>query len=389
MDANRALLLIALGGLLLLGGCAGPGPRPAGRLDSLKPDRIIALATGETLTLPRLVERLLRAEVVFIGEYHEHPRQHVHQLELIQNLFALDRRLVIGLEVFARPQQELLDQWVAGSMGEDEFTARVLGSLLSPEAFAVYLPLLQWTRENGVPLLALNAPHGLAAQVAERGLSSLTGDDRRWAAREIELGPPAYRARVLQAFKHHRPGLNPDNFFAAQVLWDETMAETLTDYLTSARGRGRRAVVICGNEHVWSGYGLPDRVARRFSGGQARLIAPLATEDETLTPAVADYAWVTAPAPSGRRARLGVELSAGPAGTVSIGRVAPGSEAESLGLRPGDRLLELDGRPIKSALDLHQAVMVNGSAREHLLTVDRDGTILKFKFKFREQPNNK
>ncbi|MEW5723849.1 MAG: ChaN family lipoprotein [Thermodesulfobacteriota bacterium] len=373
-------LILALAALVF-SGCA-PGLRVAGVEDLVEPDRIIELATGEALTPGELLERLARADVVFLGEYHQHALQHRNQLLLIEGLFMRRRELVVGLEMFSRPDQGLLDDWVAGRIGEEEFAERVVGPIINQETFEVYQPLLLWARQNRVPLLALNAPREITARVAREGLAGLSGPQRLGIAREVVLGPAPYKMRVARAFGHHQAVHDLDHFFAAQVVWDETMAETLADYLSSPEGRGRPAVVICGNEHVFHGWGVPGRVARRLAASQVLVLAPVTMDDETLGSGDADFIWVTAPQPPQKRLRLGIETAQG--GLV-VSRVSAHSEAERIGLRPGDRLLLLDGEEMGSLMDLHRAAVKGGAGVEHTLVVLRDGQRLTFHFRFREE----
>lgn len=388
MIFNPARIRLPLYAALILAlawGCAAPGLRLAGERGVLEPNRIIELKTGQDLTPGELVARLASARIVFIGEMHRHPLQHRHQLEIIKGLWERNRGLVLGLEVFARPHQDLLDRWVAGEMEEDEFKEKLQDGILNRSTLEVYFALLDWARETKVPVLALNAPRAVTAQVARSGLAGLTEKQRRDTAKDIRLGPEAYKQRVGRAFHGHATAGGLDNFFAAQVVWDETMAETLTDYLASAAGQDRQAVIICGNEHIFYGYGVPNRVARRWSGSQARILMLVPSDDEALTPKAADFVWVTPPAPPRKRLRLGVRLKADSPGELVVDSVVPGSEAERIGLEPGDKLLKMDGRPLRSFMDLHRAAVADGPDREHDLTVDREGRILKFSFRFRKE----
>ena len=216
--------------------------------------------------------------LIFLGEIHDHPLQHQRQLEIIQALWARDRNMVIGLELFEHPSQFMLDQWTKGLIFKDDFK-KELQADLSPDILAVYYPLLAWAGKRGVPLLALNLPRKISALVARNGLTGLSDEQVRALPREIEVGPDEYRQRVARAFKHHGMFMDLEKFFTAQVVRDEAMAQTLTDYLSAPENENVRAVVIAGNEHVAGGYGLPDRVARRLPEARASLLMPDAHDD--------------------------------------------------------------------------------------------------------------
>lgn len=366
--------------LALVCGCAPTG-RLTGWGEVEEHDRIIDLKTGLSLSQPGLFDRLSRADIVFLGEIHNHPAQHRRQLEIVRELWTHYPDLVIGLEVFSRKYQRLLDDWIRGEVTSRDFEKKVVGRIMNRETFEVYYPLLDWARRKNITLLALNAPRNISALVARKGLAGLNRTQRNQIAGDIHLGPDAYRDRVARAFAHHQGLGDLDNFFAAQVVWDETMAETLTDFLKSPEGQGRRAVVIAGNEHVFRGQGLPDRVARRYSAVQTIVLMPVAGNQDMLVPSGGDFAWVSGPGPHARRPRLGVVLSR-KSGQIVVESVAPQSEAVRIGLKPGDRLLELNGRDIESAMDLHRAALEKGSVAEHKLTVERNGRLLEFDFKF-------
>lgn len=381
--------LALLAGFLLLSalatGCGGPGLRVPGRFNPVPPDRIIDLKSGREINVQTLVRELSTARIVVLGEYHQHPGQHRNQLAILEGLRALNPRMLVGVEIISKSQQSLLNDWVEGRIPEKEFENLVAGRMLRPETFAVYYPLFRWARNHKIKLLALDIPRSLAGKIARQGLAALTSQERQMAAREIRVGPPAYRKRVLRVFSAHRALPNQDLFFKAQVVRDETMAETLVDYLKSPEGLNLSAVVITGNEHVIGGHGIPDRAARRMNGKVLSVLMLLNVEDKRLAASDADYVWVTGPAPKRKRLRLGVRLARDASGSLSIRSVVPGSEAERIGLKPGDRLVTLNGHPIKTFMDFHNAAVKGGTKRLHQLTVKRNGRLMTFPFRFQRE----
>ncbi|MEM6714661.1 MAG: ChaN family lipoprotein, partial [Cyanobacteria bacterium P01_C01_bin.147] len=140
-----------------------------------------------------------------------------------------------------------------------------------------YAPFLQFAQAHELPVLALNAPAEITRQVAREGLASLAGDDLRYIPplTEIDTSNADYRAFVAEAFGAHgdHGGFNLDNFFAAQVMWDETMAMTIADFKTA--NPDTQVVVLAGNGHVIYGHGIPDRVERRLGDDLAQQIVIL------------------------------------------------------------------------------------------------------------------
>ena len=360
---SRLFLLIAI--LMTISGCAGSGLRIAGREGALEENAIYDLRTGQKLTLQELVGKLSGVRVIFIGEQHIHKGQHGNQLELLKALHEMDPKLALGLEVFPKTSQELLDLWIEGKLTEGEFSRRVVEDVLNIQTLDVYFPILDYARRVGMPLLALNAPRSITGKVARGGLAGLTSEERARIPDELVIGPDEYRERVSQAFAGHAGHVDLDNFFAAQVIWDETMAQTAADFLSSPKGMTYRLVVICGNEHVFRRHGIPARLARRNDSPQAVLLCPITTENDSLGPSEADYLWATPPEKPMKRPRLGVSLEK----DLTVISTAPESEAERIGLQPGDRLLEMDGQVLETVMDLHRAAVGKEPNAVHTLTV--------------------
>ena len=380
MTGTQARLIIGVFIMaVMLNGCS-TGLYQAGRTGELRPGDIVDLKQGRDLTLDQLATSLQGAKVIFIGEIHDHPQGHQAQFRIIKALYHQDPDLVIGLELFERPDQGLLDRWINGSITPKDFQAQVEGKILSPSIYQVYEPLLVWARGQGVPLLALNAPRRVVSRVAMEGLESLDPWDRSAVARDVVVGPPEYRDRVTRMLPHHH-GFSPDRFFTAQLVWDETMAETLTDYLQSPAGHHRRAVVIAGNEHIWNGYGVPRRTLRRLAVPTTALVMPEADDDEVLGAETADFAWILSPKKHPSRGRLGIEITTRD-GALMVAAVQPDSLARRIGLAKGDHLVTLNQAPLSNAMDLHRAVMAAGPDNLQTLVVGRDGKRIEFRFRF-------
>ena len=72
-------------------------------------------------------------------------------------------------------------------------------------------------------------------------------------------------------------------------------------------------------------------------------------------------------------ARIAHKRGSGPTSGAYIGQVKPGSPAEQAGLRPGDVITELGGRPIHVAADVHTAMASHHPGDRLGLTYDRNG----------------
>ncbi len=63
------------------------------------------------ISFGEFTDRLLDADIVCIGETHDSELHHRVQLQIIKALFARDERLGVGMEMFQRPFQGILDRY--------------------------------------------------------------------------------------------------------------------------------------------------------------------------------------------------------------------------------------------------------------------------------------
>ena len=244
---------------------------------------------------PQSIEPLAAADIVFLGETHDSMEDHEAQLEIIKQLYAKNPDLAIGMEMFQRPYQDMLDRYIAAEISEEEFLEESQYERLWGFPWELYAPILRFARENKIPVLALNAPNDAVSRVAREGLETLTAEDLVYIPpiSELDLSNDNYRNFVQGAFGAHgaHGDFNFDNFFAAQVIWDETMAAAITDY--RSLNPDSQVVVLAGQGHVIFGYGIPDRVQRRL-GDETNIQKVLLNPNAQFTlygQAIADMFW--------------------------------------------------------------------------------------------------
>lgn len=260
--------------------------------------------SAESLTRAALLDRLAASNVVYLGEYHDRVYDHEAQLEIIRELQRRNPKIMIAMEMFQRPFQEAIDAYLAGEIDEAELVDRTEYETRWGYPWELYAPILRWAREANIPVIAANAPAELTRKVAAEGLAGLRGEDFRDIPpiAEIRLDDADYRNALYQFFQMHmgfhsaseddthtasettsNPTTNPsdnpststatntatnqdgfERFFAAQVLWDETMAEAIaTAYHDDP---DRQIIVIAGRGHIAYNFGIPSRVQRRVMG---------------------------------------------------------------------------------------------------------------------------
>ena len=262
---------------LLLAACATTPPvNDAGTLYHYQ----LKAPQGEALTLEQALARVADADIVLVGELHTHPAVHLLQARMLAGLAADGRPLVLSMEQFSRADQPVLDAYLAGRIGE---AALIRDGNTWPNYQSDYRPLVEFAKAHHLPVIAANAPKPLVSCVGQEGpawLDQLPASRRSQLARTLTLGDDPYRQKFMASL-HHGDADSNTRRFAAQTSWDDTMAESMVDYLRSHPGQ--RIMHIAGNFHVEGGLGLASRIASRNPDLKVALVVP-----ELTTPQAGD-----------------------------------------------------------------------------------------------------
>jgi len=379
MMRPRSWATLALGATLL-GGCAatsawadGNGLTPYPLEKALHADSLIHLPTGTVMNFWQAMDMIAAAKVIYIGEMHTNFQAHEAQRRVIEEL---ERRfpgkVAIGMEMFREPQQPSLERWKRGELSERAFLKESKWFDNWGSDFGLYRGILDFARDRRMDVIALNPSKEVQKQFAQAGAGALPPEIAAKVP-QTDFSDPFQRALLESVFAGHDAGKKDpaagakmfDSFYRTQVLWEETMASRIVDYLNSPAGAGKRMVVIAGGFHVRYGLGVPRKALRRAAWPYVIVLPTELSIPEELkaeltmkidTPEIpllaGDFAWMVPyeDVPT-KKVRLGVAMRI-EAGTVLIDKVLPGSPAEQVGLKAGDAFISLDGLPIEEQGDV-------------------------------------
>ncbi|KAM3113778.1 ChaN family lipoprotein [Phormidesmis sp. 146-33] len=247
-----------------------------------------------------VLTQLSQSSVVYLGETHDSPDDHRAQLEIIQSLHRSNPNIAIALEMFQRPYQSVIDRYLAGEITEPQLQELSQFQKRWGFPWEYYAPILRFAKANRLPVIALNTPSEVTRKVARGGLKSLTLSDRRFIPplSEIRAEPEAYRQRMRQIYEQIHQGKGSsdrfESFFLAQILWDETMADRISQFLKATPKT--QVIVLAGQGHILYGDGIPSRVARRMLNNPqfSQSLVLLNPPTEFTTPQdrpIADFFW--------------------------------------------------------------------------------------------------
>lgn len=352
---------------------------------------IVHLPTGLPVSQEQLFTIAGDARIVYLGETHDNPASHRLEVQLLEALAGRHPgRQALGMEMFSRSQQPALDRWVAGELTEKAFLRESRWFENWGMDFGYYRGLLNLARERRIPVIALNAEKGLVAALRSNTPEEL-GAGERAQLPDLDPTDPYHRALVEAIFGDSRhKGMQLGGFVRIQTLWDETMAESAARYLASPAGSDKHLLVVAGGNHVQSGFGIPRRVFRRLPTsylliGGREINIPADKLDRMMDVELPDFPMVpydfivhlTYEDLPQTGVTLGVMMEPAPAGRgLVVKNVAPASNAERAGLRPGDLLMAIDGEALTESFDLVYALKQKEPGSHGLLQIERQGQVL-------------
>lgn len=283
-----------LGASMASQGCAAPGPAPndpsraaatpgplrPGALANIELD-VSTLGRRGFVSEEQWFAELDRVSLVCLGEQHDNLVHHALQRRVLSRVLdrakASERAVALGLEMFQRPAQAALDAFRRGEIDESALLERSEYEARWGYDFEYYRDSINLTRAHGGGLLALNAPKEWTKSVAKRGLAGLGAVGASLNASDLVLDDADHQrffSRAMGAFHGaaHRHGVghsqasvdwSAEPFYAAQVVWDETMADTAARWL--AETPGGLVIVLAGAGHCHRSA-IPRRFERRQPG---------------------------------------------------------------------------------------------------------------------------
>jgi uncharacterized iron-regulated protein len=191
---------------------------------------------GAVKTLDQVADDLSRYDVVFFGEFHGHSGIHLAQMQVFKALQQRYADMTLSLEQFERDTQPLLDQYLAGEIGEKVLQKDGRGW---PNYEQSYRPLVEFAKDNSLPVVAANAPKQAVICVSKKGpeiLDEIPMPDRNWVAAELHIEEGAYldkyRSFIMSSSTHgpdKKDAGDADKYSRCVDTKTETETETETE----------------------------------------------------------------------------------------------------------------------------------------------------------------
>ena len=214
-------------------------------------------------SLDELTDEIVNKKIVYIGEIHNNPVHHEVQLEIIKKLHGKNNKIAIGMEMFQDDFQDSIDMFLSGRISEAEFLKNTEYEKRWGFDYEFYKPIIDYARENKIPVVALSVNSEIIKRISEKGLANLNSAELGMLPEGIDFTNNDYREYLGEIFKDHPKSDKSDfnKFYNIQIIWDESMASNINRFLSN--NKDITLIVLAGNGHIVYSYGIPGRSYRR------------------------------------------------------------------------------------------------------------------------------
>lgn len=190
-----------------------------------KPAYRIFTKEGKPVDYGTLTASFAGKDIILFGELHNNSVIHWLELQVLKTLQEREKTVTVGLEMFERDDQIVLDEYLKGTIKETHLLreAKVWDNYKTD-----YKPLVEFARANNMGVIATNIPRRYANLVFREGmgaLETLSEEARQWIAPlpiEVDLTLPGYVE--VKSMGGHGPNVNGEYMALSQAVKDATMA---------------------------------------------------------------------------------------------------------------------------------------------------------------------
>src|SRR5215203_1072354 len=182
--------------------------------------KIYDTRTKQIITIDKIVTDMANADVLFFGEEHNDSAGHYLEDTIFKALHSqYGDQIILSMEMFETDGQLVLKEYLGGTIDEARFArdSRLWSN------YKDYRPMIEYAKQNKIPVIAANPPRRYVNLVSRRGMRSL--DSLSKGAKKFLPPLPydtlsgRYREKFIEIMKGGPGGNNP-NVYYSQSLWD-------------------------------------------------------------------------------------------------------------------------------------------------------------------------
>lgn len=199
--------------------------------------KIYDTRSKQFVTVEKIVADAAGADVLFFGEEHNDSVCHYLENMIFRALYAsYGNQVALSMEMFETDNQLVLDEYLKGTIDE----ARMGKDLRLWSNYKDYRPMVEFAKQNNIPVIAANPPRRYVSMVSRRGMQAL--DSLSKEAKSFlpplpyDTLPGRYREKFMAIMQGSPGGDNPKVYYS-QCLWDAGMSYSIYHFLKKKKGK--------------------------------------------------------------------------------------------------------------------------------------------------------
>lgn len=184
-----------------------------------------------TATFEQMINDLQDADVILVGEMHNHTPSLDFIATTFEALLPLNPMLALSMEFYERDQQVPLDDYLSGIVDYEQFVK--LARRNAGNNPIGHLRMVELCRLNNRPVIAANSPRrytSIARKEGFEGYSKLNSQQIKLLEVPSDLPVGGYADRFRDAMSGmaaHGGEEMINGFLRSQTVWDQTMADSV------------------------------------------------------------------------------------------------------------------------------------------------------------------
>ncbi len=197
--------------------------------------KIYSTSKQKLVAVDDIVNDMANADVLFFGENHNDSTGHYLEFMVFKKLAAkYPGKIALSMEMFETDCQNVLDEYLDGFIREKNFITEARAW----KNYKDYRPLIEFAKDNQIPVVAANAPAryvNMANRLGLTGLEQLNKTSRSYLPPlPIDTATGAYYEKFLQVMGGHS-AMGGMQMYQAQNLWDATMGWSIAGFAKAHR----------------------------------------------------------------------------------------------------------------------------------------------------------
>ena len=262
--------------------------------------------SGENVVWENMMDQIAGAEIILLGESHDHAVGHAVQLAITKDVLEKWPTSIIAFEMLERDEQIFVDDYM-----EDFINAKTFASLTNSASWAGggswdawYQPIIDVVKNSKGRVVAANAPRRYVRIARINGyekINELPSDRRGFVHYPSELSSGRYRQRFWEEAFHGDKNrgeidvttIDPDDpmlpVFRSQQVWDSTMAKSVALQKPAVN---KKVLLLVGQFHIEYNGGVVQELKKMLPGANVLSISirkEMPEEEWDGTPKIADF----------------------------------------------------------------------------------------------------